>query len=310
MKSWATICATPVICLWTRSTRFPRAIRPRLQKPGAERWPTWASSVGISEQAPETRPQSRRLVLALDDRALSQLRPRARTASGRRFLVNTAPVMGDSELEALRNDGTFADREDLPRSHGGVKPFSVLSHQSSGINRLGILRMDVDNLGQIFETGFEARVTLARMAALSFSVSLYFDGWVGQVVEKGNGLAAGAAGRVYTIYSGGDDLFFAGSWDAMLELALRIRADLTDYAAGHPGIHASAGIALIGGKFPLSQAAQEADAAEQKAKGLVWRDGAGEEKPKDAICFLDRPLPWPVFGLEPDCGATWRRPTA
>lgn len=260
--------------------------------------------LSIGEQAAETRPQTRRLVVALDDRALSDLQPRSRTATGRRFLVNVAPILGEGELEELRNDGSFSDQDELPPSYGGVKPFSVLSHQSSGINRLGILRMDVDNLGQIFQTGFEERATLSRMAALSFAVSLYFDGWVGQLVEEVNRLAVQDGGRVYTIYSGGDDLFFAGSWDVMVELALRIRAGLTQYAAGHPGIHASAGVVLIGGKYPLSQAAQDAAAAEEAAKDLVWRNGKGEERRKDAISFLGTALPWTTFGLESNCAGS------
>ena len=260
--------------------------------------------VEICEKAPETRPQNRRLLLALDDEGLSRLSPRSRTATGRRFFVNAAPVLGDSELEELRNDRTFSDREELPRSGGGIKPFSVLAYQSSGISRLGILRMDVDNLGQIFQTGFGEGATLSRMAALSFAVSLYFDGWVSRVVEKVNRMAGPDGARIYTIYSGGDDLFFTGSWDAMLELALRIRADLTAYAGGHPGIHASAGVVLIGGKYPLSQAAQEADTAEKAAKGLIWRNGEGEMKEKDAISFLGTPLPWSTFGLETSCAGS------
>ena len=253
--------------------------------------------IDICEQAPETRPKTRRLVLALDDGGLSHLHPRSRTAIGRRFLVNVAPVLRDSELEALRKDGTFSTQDELPRNYGGVKPFSVLAHQSSGISRLGILRMDVDNLGQIFQTGFEERATLSRMAALSFAVSLYFDGWVSRVVGNVNRLVAPDDARIYTIYSGGDDLFFVGSWDAMLELALRIRAHLTPYAAGHPGIHASAGIVLIGGKYPLSQAALDVDAAEKAAKSLIWRNGEGEMKRKDAIS-LPGHLP-PLAGLRP-----------
>lgn len=89
----------------------------------------------------------------------------------------------------------------------------------------------------------------------------------------------------------------------MLELAVRIRADLTKYAAGHPGIHASAGVVLVGGKYPLSQAAQDAEETEKAAKNLVWWNEERTEKRKDAIAFLDQPVPWPSFGLETGCPA-------
>ncbi len=255
--------------------------------------------IDVFAEAPEPAPETRRLLLALDDENASSLRPRPRAVTGRRFLVNVAPILRDAELETLIQDMTPAEREELPRGPGGVKPFSVLAHQSNGIKRLGVLRMDVDNLGQFFQNGFGKHATFSRIAALSFAVSLFFEGWVSRLVED-----ARTGGRVYTIYSGGDDLFFVGSWDAMLELAIRIRADLTKYAAGHPGIHASAGVALVGGKYPLSQAAQDAEEAEKAAKNLVWWNEDRIRNEKDAIAFLAQPAPWPSFGLETECPAS------
>jgi CRISPR-associated protein Csm1 len=107
---------------------------------------------------------------------------------------------------------------------------------------------------------------------------------------------------VYSIYSGGDDLFFVGSWDALPELAREIRRDLTRFAAEHPGIHASGGIALVGGKYPLYQAARDAKEAEDQAKGLRWRAREAEaeqERTKDALAFLGQALPWERFGTGP-----------
>jgi CRISPR-associated protein Csm1 len=156
-------------------------------------------------------------------------------------------------------------------------------------------------LGALFQSGLGKKATLARMAMLSFAVSLYFEGWVSRLAEEINqrDQASGfpPQQRLYAIYSGGDDLFFVGSWDAVVELAIAVRRDLTRYAAGHPGIHASAGIALVGGKYPLYQAARDAGAAEERAKLLRWWDGARWQR-KDAICFLDEALPWRQFGAE------------
>ena len=256
--------------------------------------------VDVSVEPPEAVPATSQL-LALDDEGLSVLRPSARTVVGRRLLVNVAPILTGAELHALRADRsmTSAEKDELPQDPDGVKPFSVLARQSNGISRLGILRMDVDDLGRLFQRGFGKRATLSRIAALSFAVSLYFEGWVSKLVQEVNRQDPQEGDRIYTIYSGGDDLFFVGSWDAMIELAVRIRADLTTYAAGHPGIHASAGVALVGGKYPLYQAAQDAEAAEEAAKNLVWWD-EGTRKRKDAISFLGTQLPWRTFGLETD----------
>ena len=44
--------------------------------------------------------------------------------------------------------------------------------------RLGVLRMDVDNLGQIFQQGIlPERATLSRYAALSRSFDYFFSGY-------------------------------------------------------------------------------------------------------------------------------------
>jgi CRISPR-associated protein Csm1 len=255
--------------------------------------------------------QTYRVVLAMDDKAMENLRPDERTAVGRRFLVNVTPVFGDADADWLAQQSPEKRKrlqDDLPdKPRDRVKPFTLLEAQSTGIERLGVLRMDVDDLGRMFQEGFilnkgtskEEKIgTLSRVAALSFAISLFFEGWV-EVLAEQIGQAGDGRQRLYSIYSGGDDLFFVGSWDAVVELARAIRANLSRFAAGHPGVHASAGITLIGGKYPLYQAAEDAKAAEEQAKSLRWRaEKEGKYRRKDAIAFLGRALPWEKFGTE------------
>ncbi len=242
-------------------------------------------------QAQELAEMGRRLVLALDDEALEKARAARLLRVGRRFLVNATPVITEREIVKLRREGMRG----LPAA-GSVKPFEALEAQAEGIPRLGVLLMDVDDAGRLFSTGLGQQATLSRVATLSFALSLFFEGWVGRLAEELNRQDERGE-RLYSIYSGGDDLFFVGAWDAVVELARRVRADLTWYAAGHPGIHASAGIALVGGKYPLAQAALDAREAERQAKG-VRRRSNGRVRRKDAVCFLRTALPWERFGLE------------
>lgn len=248
-------------------------------------------------------------VLALEDDALSRIRPTKGRALGRRFFVNVTPLLRKDEIDYLKTDKHL---EELP-DYGAIKPFDAMEAQAHGIPRLGILRMDVDNLGSIFSKGFGPQANLSRIAALSFAVSLYFEGWVEVLADQRNRNGRGDVARgdrLYSIYSGGDDLFFVGAWDEIAELARQIRSDLRGYAADHPGIHASAGIVLVGGKYPLSQAAEDAAKEEEAAKMLRWlsgqkndeqeqRDSQKPQEPnqKDAISFLGLPLPWEQFGL-------------
>jgi CRISPR-associated protein Csm1 len=163
---------------------------------------------------------------------------------------------------------------------------------AGGFKRLGVLRMDVDNLGDIFSAGFSNvavtggskrgnLATLARLSTLSFQVSLFFEGWIKQICESGLYEQV-----VYAVYAGGDDVFVIGPWDRMPGLAQDIVDDFSAYTASHPSLHLSAGLAFIGGKYPVYQAAEDADGALEQAK-----DVSG----KDAFSYLGTPWKWDVF---------------
>lgn len=250
------------------------------------------------------------IVLALNEEALEKLQPARNRAIGRRLLVNVAPRLSSRELEALKNKGIEDLPDEVDDSDPPIKPFGALAAQSQGIKRFGILRMDVDNLGRLFAEGLGEYAALSRIASLSFAVSLYFEGWVGELAKRRNQARREAdthrkddemprGDGIYAIYSGGDDLFFVGAWDEIVELAREIRRDLTKYAANHPGIHASGGIVLVNDKYPLAKAAEDCHRAEQAAKGLKWWQGE-QKKEKDVITFLGLPMPWVEFGIE-DC---------
>ena len=176
------------------------------------------------------------------------------------------------------------------KSDGNTADFTELQQSSKGLKRIGVLRMDVDDLGRLFASGFrgadgKSRASLARVASLSFALSLYFEGYVGELCRKMNEKYRQEDGieAVYTVYSGGDDLFIVGRWDTLPELAAQIREGFGKYACNNPEVHISAGITLHGGKYPLYRAAEEASDALDSAKNLPGKDG---------ICFLGQPLKW------------------
>ncbi len=148
--------------------------------------------------------------------------------------------------------------------------------------------MDVDDLGDLFQWGMQD-ATLSRVASLSFALSIFFEGWVGELCRRTNRQAG--VDRVYAIYSGGDDLFIVGAWDALPGLAADIRRDLSRFAAGNPAVHISGGLTLHAGKYPLYQAAVDAEGALNAAKGMTRPNGHG----KDAFNFLGTSIPWEQF---------------
>lgn len=235
-------------------------------------------------------------IWALSDKALKDASGQANgKVLARRLLVNVTPMFASqNELDTLRNSGV----KDLPQKHVDkqgkprIKMVQALAYQSRGITRLGVFRADVDNLGTIFASGLKKRASLTRIAALSFAFSLFFEGWVGEIAKTRN---SQNGDRLYAIYSGGDDLFFVGSWDELVEFAWQVNEDLHKYTGGHPGIHISGGMALVTEKYPLAKAAQDAEKAEKAAKNLTWWDENRQPHRKNVFSFLGQPLPWSEF---------------
>ena len=150
-----------------------------------------------------------------------------------------------------------------------------------GFERIGVLRMDVDNLGEIFKRGLGDKATLTQLATLSFRTSLFFEGWLKQLCEQGQ-----RKGLIYTVYAGGDDVFLLGPWDLIPDLARDIVHDFSEYTGNNPDVHLSAGMTFIGGKYPIYQAAEDAKDAIDQAKSTPK---------KNAFTFLDEPWQWDVF---------------
>ena len=174
----------------------------------------------------------------------------------------------------------------IPRNpRGEVLTFDELAEEKSkGIKRWGVLRMDVDNLGKVFRTGLGESASLSRIASLSFGLRLFFDGWLPHLA------ADDLKDKLYIQYSGGDDVFVVGAWDALPEFALRVRESFRKFTGGNPAFTLSGGIAVVEAKFPLYQAARLAGEAEEEAKD--FKQGNQE---KNAINFLGHTSSWEEF---------------
>lgn len=157
---------------------------------------------------------------------------------------------------------------------------------NEGFSRLGVLRMDVDNLGSIFQQGIPAqRATLSRYAALSRSLDYFFSGYLNRIHQEV------APERSAIVYSGGDDLFIVGSWEVTLALAERIRADFGEYTCYNPHFSVSGGVALVADKFPLIKAAAMSEEEEKEAKSHSFvKQGTAYEK--NSFSLFRTPLNW------------------
>ena len=170
-----------------------------------------------------------------------------------------------------------------------IADYNYIANASDGVNWLGALRMDVDNLGTIFRDGLGQNTTISRMTTLSESLRLFFEGYVPELCRSYNKKRKKEI--LELIYAGGDDLFLVGGWSALPEIAKKIRDEFRCFATGDH-VTISGGIFIEHQKFPLYQFADRSGEAEHEAKALK-RDNSCEEK--DAISFLQMPMSWEDF---------------
>lgn len=157
--------------------------------------------------------------------------------------------------------------------------FEEFANQASGIKRIGVLRADVDNLGHAFVAGFrneenhDRYVTISRTATLSRQLSLYFKLFINRILSEPEYTLNGQPKEkrnAAIVYSGGDDLFIVGAWDDVIELAVDIRKNFTNYSEGTLSI--SAGIGIYADSYPISAIAEEVAEMEDKSKGLPGKN--------------------------------------
>ncbi|WP_419493196.1 type III-A CRISPR-associated protein Cas10/Csm1, partial [Butyricicoccus sp.] len=170
-----------------------------------------------------------------------------------------------------------------------------LAEKSTGISRIAVCRMDVDDLGKAFISGFERPhaaaaedqykyVTISRTASFSRQMSRFFKYYINSILAR----VTKDALAVTIVYSGGDDVFLVGAWDHILEAAMRIQEDFQTYTC-HT-LHLSAGILLKNAKYPIRRSASEAAELEAFAKS---HDG------KNAVTIFEasaqQTYPWQIF---------------
>ncbi|GEM_PF-3911466 len=128
------------------------------------------------------------LALADDKEIWQDLRYTRNQIIGRHFLVNVTPIVSEAEYDRYKPE--IADLAE-PDS---VKPFDLLAQQSTGVHYLGVLRMDVDNLGKIFrdvidvQNGKNKNIlndTLYKLAALRKDFGLYVKAYIFTLTEQG-----------------------------------------------------------------------------------------------------------------------------
>ncbi|MDR2714359.1 MAG: type III-A CRISPR-associated protein Cas10/Csm1 [Coriobacteriales bacterium] len=165
-----------------------------------------------------------------------------------------------------------------------------------GIERLGVLRADVDNLGAVFAgsssegtiSGLpDNKISISRTATLSRALSYFFKAQINEVLAAKNY-------EMQIVYSGGDDMFIIGNWSDIIHAALEIRRAL-DELTGNGSLTISAGIGMFDSKYPIARMASEVGELEDCAKQYPNRVGATPTKDAIALWSTQAVFSWDEF---------------
>jgi len=198
----------------------------------------------------------------------------------------------------------------LRNQRGEIKNFDELSEEAIGSKKIGVLRMDVDDLGKIFSMGLERRGeeerkvgTFSRVATLSRLLNHFFknclrilaEGKLSEHLPDNLPRLSRKRGekQLVVVYSGGDDLFIVGAWDQVFEMAFEIEALFRKYVGENPNITISAGYAIFDPKYPLYRMAEITGEREERAKeegDKISEINGIEIKRKGRICLVEENL--------------------
>jgi len=142
--------------------------------------------------------------------------------------------------------------------------FSDIAAKSKGDNKLALLKLDVDNLGNIFSKGLGESSTVSRITSLSRMLALYFEGYINHLIHENNWQDS-----LYVVFSGGDDTFIVGAWDKVLDFAREFYVKFREFTCHHPQVTFSAGICIFREDFPVIMSSRLTEEALEYAKSYL-----------------------------------------
>ena len=211
--------------------------------------------------------------------------------------------------------GNYNIKSTNEEKENNLVEFTELVKKSKGIERLAVLRADIDNLGTLFQTGFEDRrfvnidgekepykfVRFSKTVVLSRYLSDFFKRVINLILERKNltdeknelfkeycniiteRTKEKTDGRnIVLVYSGGDDVFAIGTWNDIIEFSVDLRTAFKEFSSDR--VTLSAGIGFFDENYPIFQMAQKTGELEKLAKS--YNENEIGKTTKDAIALF------------------------
>lgn len=145
-----------------------------------------------------------------------------------------------------------------------------------GVDYLGVLKGDVDNLGFIFSCGFEdTYFNISRLVTLSRDLENFFGFYIPSLIKRD-------FPNLYTVFSGGDDFFIIGPWNEIIKFLREFKKKFKQFVCENEKVTFSAGYLLHKHDIPFAKMAELVEEKLEKAK----KEG------KDRICIFDKTIEW------------------
>lgn len=211
--------------------------------------------------------------------------------------------------------GNYNIKSTNEEKENSLVEFTELVKKGKGIERLAVLRADIDNLGTLFQTGFEDRgfvnidgekepykfVRFSKTVVLSRYLSDFFKRVINLILERKNltdeknelfkeycniiteRTKEKTDGRnIVLVYSGGDDVFAIGTWNDIIEFSVDLRTAFKEFSSDR--VTLSAGIGFFDENYPIFQMAQKTGELEKLAKS--YNENEIGKTAKDAIALF------------------------
>lgn len=211
---------------------------------------------------------------------------------GFRFAVKDLPLWTETNKKIfLENNKSHNDKYDVTSDENKIYLGSIITFErlaqmayfETGTQKLGVLKMDVDNLGKLFSDGLPDDLrSISRIASISRSIKWFFEGYMNTLL-----LLPEFRDKLYVVFSGGDDFFVVGAWNSVFEFALKVRQEFDEFVCHHPGITLSAALLVVDEKYPVSRFAQIAEDRLHAAKY--------DSPDKNSINVFDAVISWKDF---------------
>jgi CRISPR-associated protein Csm1 len=178
-----------------------------------------------------------------------------------------------------------------PVRRGNPYTFACLATlDSPAAPRLGYLKVDVDQLGLLMTVGLSPNTQLGidvyRVIRLNEAIDRFFTEGVRQLMHNTHSL--------YTVFSGGDDLYVIGGAQHIAQFALTLNERFHAYTGFHPDVTLSAGMIFVEPHLSISLATEAVERALYRAKNVpsTNRVASGQKLGRNQITIGTTSVGW------------------